>query len=562
MKNLLKMGAALLLALAGAVPGMAQADARAMGPVQGIRNFAPESYQADRRNWAIVEDNRGILYFGNTQGVLEFDGVRWRRIALPGDVGVYALGKAKDGRILVGGEGELGWLAPDATGNMVYVSQMQGLPQSFHLELDRVVQILDTPVGEVYVADHWLFVRTPEGGLVTLESEDHFLHAAWLDGTLMVLDSARGLTRYDNGVLHDVAGGGHIRALTMLATHGGLLIPSYNNGLVLYKDRSWQTLHPAGWSDEDFADVTASVALGEDAYALGTGKHGVGLFDWKGGQPTRISTEQGLGDAHVYALADDHRGGLWLALDNGNALLTVTGLNEAGAVPFHSWIRGMVGTRDEKTQFGGAFFAAVGGVPQLMQGPGQHLVFDHKYNAFRLSYAANGLEAKGQMEFQTFVQGVDANWSQWSGRTDREFTLLSPGKWVFKVRARKPGGAISEEATYEMQINPAWWESWWFTVFQVVAVLGVLFLPGQAKHPGLQEALTTFAVIVPFIYIGDWLSAFVNHYYTTEIPILKVLVSSLLAFALDPAQNLLKNFVKKHNHWRRKKRDAAGNVIP
>jgi hypothetical protein len=158
------------------------------------------------------------------------------------------------------------------------------------------------------------------------------------------------------------------------------------------------------------------------------------------------------------------------------------------------------------------------------------------------------------MEFQTYVQGVDQNWSAWSTRTEREFTQLSPGKWVFRVRARKAGGEVSGEGVYALRINPAWYNTWWFLVFQVLFVLGALLLPGHAHHyKVLQEALTTFAVIVPFIYLGNWLGNFVNHYYSTNIAFIQVLTSALLAFVLDPVQNYLKMHVQRRNERRRQR---------
>ncbi|HNO10424.1 MAG TPA: hypothetical protein PKI67_05820 [bacterium] len=43
-----------------------------------IRNYFPQEYRAQSQNWSIVQDHRGLMYFGNNDGVLEFDGIRWR----------------------------------------------------------------------------------------------------------------------------------------------------------------------------------------------------------------------------------------------------------------------------------------------------------------------------------------------------------------------------------------------------------------------------------------------------------------------------------------------------
>ena len=47
-----------------------------------MRNYTPKDYDAFAQNWAIVQDKRGVMYFGNGNGVLEYDGVSWRLIRL------------------------------------------------------------------------------------------------------------------------------------------------------------------------------------------------------------------------------------------------------------------------------------------------------------------------------------------------------------------------------------------------------------------------------------------------------------------------------------------------
>jgi hypothetical protein len=58
----------------------------------------------------------------NKNGVLEYDGVEWRRIPVPGDPPVRSLATAEDGVVFVGAFSEFGYLAPDRTGQMHYLS--------------------------------------------------------------------------------------------------------------------------------------------------------------------------------------------------------------------------------------------------------------------------------------------------------------------------------------------------------------------------------------------------------------------------------------------------------
>ena len=45
-----------------------------------LRNYSPQEYSAQSQNWAVTQDQRGVIYVGNNDGVLVYDGVRWQTI--------------------------------------------------------------------------------------------------------------------------------------------------------------------------------------------------------------------------------------------------------------------------------------------------------------------------------------------------------------------------------------------------------------------------------------------------------------------------------------------------
>src|SRR5438128_950427 len=51
--------------------------------IPGIVNYSKQAYNAGTQNWSIAQDKSGILYFGNSQGLLSFDGTFWRLYQLP-----------------------------------------------------------------------------------------------------------------------------------------------------------------------------------------------------------------------------------------------------------------------------------------------------------------------------------------------------------------------------------------------------------------------------------------------------------------------------------------------
>src|ERR1035437_7574601 len=85
-----------------------------------ITNYPPEVYKANPRSWAIVQDNRGVMFFGNGHEVLEYDGITWRFIKTPSVVRSLTIDSA--GCIFVGSNGDFGYLHSDSLGTYQYLS--------------------------------------------------------------------------------------------------------------------------------------------------------------------------------------------------------------------------------------------------------------------------------------------------------------------------------------------------------------------------------------------------------------------------------------------------------
>jgi hypothetical protein len=67
------------------------------------------------------------MYIANNVGVIEFDGSEWRHISANGAL-VRCLDVDEQGRVWVGGQDELGYLAADSTDNLKYFSLTGLLP--------------------------------------------------------------------------------------------------------------------------------------------------------------------------------------------------------------------------------------------------------------------------------------------------------------------------------------------------------------------------------------------------------------------------------------------------
>jgi hypothetical protein len=150
----------LAFALVAAEP--AARDDREAG-LPFVRNYSPKEYGAQDQNWAVLQDHRGIIYVGNNDGVLIYDGVHWRTIKLPNGSAVRSLDADTSGIVHVGGRGEFGYLDSDDSGALRYISLIDRVPKEDRVFKD-VWRTMVTPEGVVFSSFDRLFRWNPKSG--------------------------------------------------------------------------------------------------------------------------------------------------------------------------------------------------------------------------------------------------------------------------------------------------------------------------------------------------------------------------------------------------------------
>ena len=86
-----------------------------------ITNTSAKQYKLNPQNFGVTQDDRGIMYFANDGGVLEFDGETWRTVKVPTQR-TYAIQKSKAGHIYVGALNDFGVLVSDDKYGVKYKS--------------------------------------------------------------------------------------------------------------------------------------------------------------------------------------------------------------------------------------------------------------------------------------------------------------------------------------------------------------------------------------------------------------------------------------------------------
>ena len=97
-----------------------------------ITNYLPKNYKALPQTWCVMEDDRGLMYFGVQNGILEYDGVKWRKVIFKDNLPavVRTMAKDKNGKIYYGAIGDFGYLGKDSIGQTIGISLLNKIPPS------------------------------------------------------------------------------------------------------------------------------------------------------------------------------------------------------------------------------------------------------------------------------------------------------------------------------------------------------------------------------------------------------------------------------------------------
>lgn len=122
-------------------------QARASSFMPAVTNYLAKDYEAGYQNWACAQGSNGEMYFGNSQGLLVYDGYRWTLHKVPGNHIVRSV-YVKEDRIYVGAFEEFGYFKYSEAGTLRYHSLSKFL-KNFPMENNEIWNIVELD-GRIY----------------------------------------------------------------------------------------------------------------------------------------------------------------------------------------------------------------------------------------------------------------------------------------------------------------------------------------------------------------------------------------------------------------------------
>jgi len=283
-----------------------------------IKNFAKKIYTGGTQNWSIQQDKQGIMYFGNNDGLLSYDGTFWTTYPIENKTIVRSVHINGQGKIFVGGQGELGYFFPNEQGILTYQSLNPFIPEDQRNFAD--VWHIHTIGDDVFFQTGATIFRYREGQQFdTFKTGGAIEFSGVYNNQLYIKDNYKGILRFEENAFVIVPCEKVASPITsFLPIDGGkVLVSTLKDGLFHFDGN---TLTPWATPHDDFIKekrVYCASLLDNQNIALGTTLGGVLIIDKNGNAIRQINKETGLQNSNILSLFVDRVDNIWLGLDNG-----------------------------------------------------------------------------------------------------------------------------------------------------------------------------------------------------------------------------------------------------
>jgi DNA-binding CsgD family transcriptional regulator len=284
-----------------------------------IENYSKQSYKGGAQNRQIRQDKKGVMYFANSEGVLVFNGIKWKTYPLPNNSIVRSVEFGPDNKMYVGGQDEFGYFSPNESGQLIYHSMKGLIPKEENSFTD---------VWEIYFFKDWVFFQTSNkifqisGNHCTVYKSTHWRFITPFSDKLIAQDFDKGLLSFQNGVWAPFLQKSELPAdyfatsLTMIGKDSGLLTTLKNGCYLLNGNTATKFQSPT----VDFIaskNISCCTMVNENHIALATNLAGCFIIDKKGNLVQSFSRKEGLQNNNILDIFLDKEKNLWLGLDDG-----------------------------------------------------------------------------------------------------------------------------------------------------------------------------------------------------------------------------------------------------
>ena len=420
-----------------------------------IRQFTYSDYNGGTVNYTGLAGPDGILYFGNSEGLLVYDGSEWKKIIIGDDSGVSSLLISGD-TLYVGGTDEIGFVLLTGESDLVYQSFIPQIANP-HL-LDDVWQIVKTKDGIYFQSYNMLlwynghsFKQIDISDAYIFNFRDNLLVSGFYDN-IKILEKDSIINSLATPDFDEDA----VYSIVKSKVEGEFLVFTSVSGVFKLKT---DPLEISYWDSPISAQLKIdglynAIEYQDSLIICSTWEQGLLVFNKEGEILRRIAIDQGIPSRDLREIFIDELGNIWVPAGTGLYQLRLS--IGPGGPDFHA----KTIIKSLETEIGKVVN------PESIFHP-QYVAFDFTTPGFN----------KEQLEYAFYLEGYDEDWTEWSKIYRKEYTNLGNSTYIFHVKARLAGSDIeSDEASTRFTIILPFYLRPIFYVLSFLVLMAVIYI--------------------------------------------------------------------------------------
>ena len=319
-KYILKVAAIILIVLNGnSFALFAQLEFMGM-PL--VTNFLTEEIGASSQNWAMTQDNRGVMYIANNSGIIAYNGKQLKLISYPDLAGIRCISRDKHGKIYVGAYSNFGYLAADGKNNLKFVSLVNRLPDKYQ-NYGETWNIHNFNNELLVETDKYLFYIKSDTTIV-FEAQSVFYYSFVVNNNFYIIDKQIGIKQLLNNKLEFVVASRELqtaRIASMLPYATNAVLINTNKGFYLLQNNALTKMQSEYELLINNAYVYHSMVLSNGNFAYATRQHGLLVYDKNLKLVRKIDHSKGLSDQTLNFVYEDFNNHIWVCSESGFSML-------------------------------------------------------------------------------------------------------------------------------------------------------------------------------------------------------------------------------------------------
>ncbi len=102
-------------------------------------------------------------------------------------------------------------------------------------------------------------------------------------------------------------------------------------------------------------------------------------------------------------------------------------------------------------------------------------LINNEWKTIQFEFSSSLFGYQSNLEYSHRLKGFEKTWSEWTKRTEKEYTNLPAGKYSFEIKVRNNLGSESAITFYSFTILPPWYQTKWASLLFIIMIFTSLY---------------------------------------------------------------------------------------